>query len=251
VFKILGEMDGFALAEKIKKDPGLLAVTIMMLTSAGHPGDAARCRDLGISAYLMKPFRQSELMDAMCKVLNQVPKMQTAPLVTRHSLQEAKHRSRVLLAEDNAVNQTLAVRLLEKRGYGVKVASDGLEALEAFEKEQFDIILMDIQMPGMDGFEATAGVREKEKITGGHIPIIAMTAHALKGDEERCLAVGMDGYVSKPIRTTELFSTIERLLANKHGAPANELTDLRDPFSGGNAVVREGESLPSLDSILR
>jgi signal transduction histidine kinase/CheY-like chemotaxis protein len=223
------EMDGFTLVEKIKKDPGLLAVTIMMLTSAGHLGDAARCRDLGISAYLLKPIRQSELMDAMCKVLNQVSKTQTAPLVTRHSLQEAKHRSRVLLAEDNAVNQTLAVRLLEKRGYWVKVASDGLEALEAFEKEQFDIVLMDIQMPGMDGFEATAGIREKEKATGGHIPIIAMTAHALKGDEERCLAVGMDGYVSKPIRTTELFSTIERLLANRHGAPANKLTDA-DPI---------------------
>jgi two-component system sensor histidine kinase/response regulator len=203
-------------------------VTIMMLTSAGHLGDAARCRELGISAYLMKPIRQTELLDAICKVLNRVPKTQISALVTRHSLQEDKHHARVLLAEDNAVNQTLAVRVLEKRGYWVKVAGNGRAALEAFEKEQFDVVLMDIQMPGMDGFEATAAIREKEKLTGGHVPIIAMTAHALKGDQERCLAAGMDGYVSKPIRTSELFSTIESLLANRDSAAANEVAGLSD-----------------------
>jgi signal transduction histidine kinase/DNA-binding response OmpR family regulator len=214
------DMDGFTLAEQINKDSGLTAVTIMMLTSVGHLGDAARCRELGISAYLIKPIRQTELLDAICKVLNRVPNTAISPLVTRHSLQEDKHRRRVLLAEDNAVNQTLAVRLLEKRGYSVKVAGSGLLALEAFEKEQFDVVLMDIQMPGMDGFEATAVIREKEKLTGRHVPIIAMTAHALKGDQERCLSAGLDGYVSKPIRTSELFSTIESLLANKASAPA-------------------------------
>jgi two-component system sensor histidine kinase/response regulator len=201
----------------------------MMLTSAGHLGDAARCRELGISAYLMKPIRQAELLDAICKVLNRVPKTPIAALVTRHSLQEDKHHARILLAEDNAVNQTLAVRLLEKRGYWVKVAGNGRAALETFENEPFDIVLMDIQMPGMDGFEATAAIREKEKLTGGHVPIIAMTAHALKGDQERCLAAGMDGYVSKPIRTTELFSTIESLLASKDSAAANEVAGLSDP----------------------
>jgi signal transduction histidine kinase/CheY-like chemotaxis protein len=221
------DMDGFTLAELINKDPKLIAVTIMMLTSAGHLGDAARCRELGISAYLMKPVRQAELLDAICKVLN--PKTQIAALVTRHSLQEDKHHARILLAEDNAVNQTLAVRVLEKRGYWVKVAGNGRAALEAFEKEPFDIVLMDIQMPGMDGFEATAAIREKEKLTGGRVPIIAMTAHALKGDQERCLAAGMDGYVSKPIRTSELFSTIESLLATKGSAPANEVAGLSDP----------------------
>src|SRR3984893_1716744 len=214
------DMDGFTLAELINKDPKLIAVTIMMLTSAGHLGDAARCRELGISAYLMKPVRQAELLDAICKVLNRVPNTAISSLVTRHSLQEDKHRPRVLLAEDNAVNQTLAVRLLEKRGYSVKVAGSGLLALEAFEKEQFDAVLMDIQMPGIEAFEATALIREKEKLTGRHVPIIAMTAHALKGDQERCLSAGMDGYVSKPIRTSELFSTIESLLANKASAPA-------------------------------
>jgi signal transduction histidine kinase/DNA-binding response OmpR family regulator len=225
------EMDGFALAEQIHRDPGLITVTIMMLTSAGHLGDAARCRELGISAYLVKPIRQTELLDAICQVLNKkVSETKNSPLVTRHTLQENKHRSRVLLAEDNAVNQTLAVRLLEKRGYSVILAGDGRAAVEAFEENQFDIVLMDIQMPRMDGFEATAAIRAKEKLTGGHIPIVAMTAHALKGDEERCIAAGMDGYVSKPIRTTELFSTIERLLANKDSAPANDLAGISDPI---------------------
>jgi len=224
------DIDGFTLVEQIHKNPGLVTLTIMMLTSAGHLGDAARCRELRISAYLVKPIRQAELLDAICRVLNQAPKTVDSPLVTRHSLREDKHRSRVLLAEDNAVNQTLAVRLLEKRGYTVKVAGNGLVAVEAFEKEQFDIVLMDIQMPEMDGFQATEAIRAREKLTGGHVPIIAMTAHALKGDEERCISAGMDGYVSKPIRTSELYSAIERLLANKT-ASADHLAGLSDPIA--------------------
>jgi CheY-like chemotaxis protein len=214
----MSEVDGFGLAEQIQKDPGLAAATILMLTSAGRLGDAARCRELGISAYLMKPIHQAELLDAICEILNKASKGKNLPLVTRHSLKENKHRSRVLLAEDNAVNQTLALRLLEKRGYTVVVACDGRAAVEAFEKGNFDMVLMDIQMPGMDGFEASATIRAKEKFTGGHVPIIAMTAHALKADQERCFAAGMDGYVSKPIRTSELFSAIESLLANKGSA---------------------------------
>jgi len=224
------EMDGFALADQIQKEPGLIDVTIMMLTSAGHLGDAARCRELGISAYLVKPIRQTELLDAICQVLIKASKAEDLPLVTRHTLRENKQRSRVLLAEDNAVNQTLAVRLLEKRGYTVVVAGDGRAAVEAFEKNQFDVVLMDIQMPGMDGFEATAAIRAKEKLTGGHIPIIAMTAHALKGDQDRCLSASMDGYVSKPIRTSELFSTIETVLANAGPAPANDVASVTDPI---------------------
>ncbi len=224
------EMDGFALADQIQKEPGLIDVTIMMLTSAGHLGDAARCRELGISAYLVKPIRQTELLDAICQVLNKASKAKDLPLVTRHTLRENKQRSRVLLAEDNAVNQTLAVRLLEKRGYTVVVAGDGRAAVEAFEKNQFDVVLMDIQMPGMDGFEATAAIRAKENLTGRHIPIIAMTAHALKGDQDRCLSAGMDGYVSKPIRTSELFSTIEKVLAGSDPAPANDVDSVSDPI---------------------
>jgi two-component system sensor histidine kinase/response regulator len=208
-------MDGFALAERIQKDPELVGATIMMLTSAGHLGDAARCRQLGISAYLVKPIRQGELLDAICSVLNEAPKKTSVPLVTRHRLREIKNRWRVLLAEDNAVNQMLAVRLLEKRGYTVTVAVNGREALAAFEKDSLDIILMDIQMPEMDGFEATAAIRVREKSTGGHIPIIAMTAHSLVGDQERCLAAGMDGYVSKPIRTHQLFAVIDGFFAKE------------------------------------
>jgi CheY-like chemotaxis protein len=209
------EMDGFALVERIQKDPELVGATIMMLTSAGHLGDGARCRQLGISAYLVKPIRQGELLDAICSVLNEAPKKTSVPLVTRHTLREIKKRLRVLLAEDNAVNQMLAVRLLEKRGYTVSVAVNGRYALAAFEKESFDVILMDIQMPEMDGFEATAAIRVREKSTGRHIPIIAMTAHSLVGDQERCLTAGMDGYVSKPIRTHQLFAAIERFFVQE------------------------------------
>jgi signal transduction histidine kinase/CheY-like chemotaxis protein len=205
------EMDGFTLAERIKKDPELVGATIMMLTSARHLGDAARCRELGISAYLVKPIRQGELLEGICNIL-QLSTQKEAPLMRRHTLRETRNRSRVLLVEDNAVNQTLALRLLEKRGYIVSLVGDGRKALTALERETFDVVLMDVQMPEMDGFEATAAIRKIEQSTGKHVPIIAMTAHALKGDEERCLSVGMDAYISKPIRTNELFGTMERFL---------------------------------------
>ena len=233
------EMDGFALAEGIQKDPELVGATIMMLTSAGHLGDAARCRQLGISAYLVKPIRQGELLDAICSVLNEAPKKRNVPLVTRHALREIKNRLRVLLAEDNAVNQTLAVRLLEKRGYTVTVAVNGRDALAAFEKESFDVILMDIQMPEMDGFEATAAIRVREKSTGGHIPIIAMTAHSLVGDQERCLTAGMDGYVSKPIRTRQLFDVIEGFFA-KAAETDSDRRRSRGSYSARTAPIPSG-----------
>jgi CheY-like chemotaxis protein len=155
---------------------------------------------------------------------------ESRPLVTRHTLQENKHRSRVLLVEDNVVNQTLALRLMEKRGYSVVVAGNGREAVEAFEKNRFDVVLMDIQMPEMDGFEATAAIRAKEKLTGRHVPIIAMTAHALIGDQERCISAGMDAYISKPIRTSEMFATIESMVANKTPTPKDEQADILDPI---------------------
>jgi signal transduction histidine kinase/DNA-binding response OmpR family regulator len=207
------EMDGFALAEQIRKDPGLVGATIMMLTSAGHLGDAARCRELGISAYLTKPIQQGELLQAICNALESSWPSEPVPLVTRHSLREAQHHLHILLVEDNRVNATLAVRFLEKRGHTVVTAIDGRPAIETLKKDSFDLVLMDVQMPEMDGFQCTAVIRAKEKATGGHIPIIAMTAHALKGDQERCLAAGMDDYVSKPICTAELFAAIERTMA--------------------------------------
>ncbi len=220
------EMDGFALAERIKKDPHLVGATIMMLTSAGHLGDAARCRELGISAYLVKPIRQGELLQAICNVLN-LSTQKKAPLVTRHTLRELRNRSRILLAEDNAINQALAVRLLEKRGYMVSVAVNGRETLAAYDNNNIDLVLMDVQMPEMDGLEATAAIRQRERSTGRHTPIVAMTAHALKSDEERCLSAGMDAYISKPIRTNELFTTIERLLGMSNQAGASNDVETR------------------------
>jgi CheY-like chemotaxis protein len=206
------ETDGFTLAKQIQEHPDWVRTTVMMLTSADQLGDAALCRRLGISAYLVKPVRQSELLDMICKSLQQIPQERTNAIAT-DSDGSSGGRVRVLVAEDNVVNQTLARRLLEKRGYAVTLVGDGRSALAALERESFDIVLMDVQMPGMDGFETTAAIRQKEQSTGGHVPIVAMTAHALKGDEDRCLAAGMDRYISKPIRQLDLYETIEAILA--------------------------------------
>jgi PAS domain S-box-containing protein len=207
------DMDGFTLVEQIRKRPEVSTATIMMLTSAGHRGDAARCQELGVSAYLLKPIRQSELREAVARVLGAREQEGAIPLVTRFSLQDAREPDAflsVLIAEDNLVNQRLAVRLLEKRGHQVAVAATGIEALKALEKEKFDLVLMDVQMPEMDGLEATVAIRQKEKGSGLHQAIVALTAHAMKGDREKCLAAGMDGYLTKPIRPQEL----DHLLAN-------------------------------------
>jgi two-component system sensor histidine kinase/response regulator len=205
------EMDGFALAEFIKRNPAWGAATIMMLSSAGQRGDAKRCRELGIAAYLTKPVRQTELLEAVLTALGTKPIKPAVPaLVTRHSLRENSPSLRVLLVEDNAVNQLLAVRLLEKRGHSVTLAGNGKEALAALEKDSFDLVFMDVQMPVMDGFKATAAIRKKEKQSGNHLPIIAMTAHAMVGDKERCLQAGMDDYITKPIRLQELDESLKR-----------------------------------------
>jgi PAS domain S-box-containing protein len=210
------KMDGFDLVEQIRQRPELSAPTIMMLTSAGHRGDAERCRKLGITAYLLKPIRRSELREAIARVLGAREQTSAIPLVTRYSLQDARDPNtvlRVLVAEDNEVNQRLAVRMLEKRGHRVTVAGNGREALDALVKDTFDLVFMDVQMPEMDGFEATAGIREKEKGTAQHQTVIALTAHAMKSDRERCLAGGMDDYLSKPIRPQELDKILEKYLA--------------------------------------
>jgi two-component system sensor histidine kinase/response regulator len=199
------EMDGFALAESIKRNPEWGTATIMMLSSAGHRGDAKRCRELGIAAYLTKPVLQAELLDAILTALGTKPIPEALPaLVTRHSLRQNSNHLNILLVEDNAVNQRLAARLLERRGHTVEIAGNGREALVALEKQSFDLVFMDVQMPEMDGFEATAAIRAKEKGSGNHLPIFAMTAHAMAGDRERCLEAGMDDYITKPIRFEEL-----------------------------------------------
>jgi PAS domain S-box-containing protein len=216
-------MDGFTLIERIRQTPELATATIMMLTSAGHRGDGDRCKELGVSAYLLKPIRQSELREAIARVLGAHAQAGAIPLVTRYSLQDARNPSdvlRILLAEDNLVNQRLATRLLEKRGHRVVVAANGREALEALEKASYDLVLMDVQMPEMDGMEATVRIREKEKLTGGHQPVVALTAHAMKGDQELCLAAGMDGYLTKPIRQQELDELLEKYTRAAASAPA-------------------------------
>ncbi|HEY6252383.1 MAG TPA: response regulator, partial [Candidatus Angelobacter sp.] len=205
------DMDGFTLAKRIQDSPALAGATIMMLTSAGQRGDAARCRELGVKAYLTKPIKQSELRAAIVAVLRGNAAAQAAnPLVTRHSLREAQHGLRILLAEDNRVNQIVAMRLLEQRGHSVTIAASGLEALAELESRAFDLVLMDVQMPEMDGLEATQAIREKEKISGKHLPIVALTAHSMSGDEQRFLAAGMDAYLAKPLQPRELFATVER-----------------------------------------
>jgi two-component system sensor histidine kinase/response regulator len=214
------KMDGFGLIERIRERPELSAAIIMMLTSAGHRGDALRCQELGVAAYLLKPIRQSELREAIARVLGAKAQKGAIPLITRYSLGDAADPMavlRVLVAEDNAVNQRLAARLLEKRGHRVTVTANGREAVEALANHNFDLVLMDIQMPEMDGFEATAVIREKEMHEGTHIPIIALTANAMKGDRERCLAAGMDGYLSKPIVSRDLDELLGTYLTRRAG----------------------------------
>jgi signal transduction histidine kinase/DNA-binding response OmpR family regulator len=217
-------MDGFTLTEAIKKDAAIAGVTVVMLTSAGRPGDAARCRELGVAAYISKPIRRSQLRSAILMALTGHFAEQVRPtLIMRHSLRETHRTGRLLLVEDNKVNQTVARRLLERRGHTVVVANNGREALAILEEVTtagFEVVLMDVQMPEMGGFECTGIIRAREKVTRFHLPIIAMTAHAMKGDEERCLAAGMDDYLSKPIRPDELFEVVERHLDNAPGNAA-------------------------------
>jgi PAS domain S-box-containing protein len=204
------DVDGFELAAAIKNDPQLAGTVIMMLTSADRPGDITRCEQLGAAAYLMKPIKQSELFDAIVSALGvSAPDdgAQTTPEQRR-----AARPLRILLAEDSLPNQKLAVGVLEKWGHLVTVANNGLEALAALDRDEFDLVLMDVQMPEMDGLEAAAAIRARERQTGAHVPIIAMTAHAMKGDRERCLESGMDGYIPKPVRARKLFEAIEAVL---------------------------------------
>ena len=225
-------MNGFTLIEHMRQVPEFAAATIMMLTSAGHQGDATRCKDLEVAAYLLKPIRQPELREAIGRVLGARKQAAPAPLITRFSLegsQRPAHGLRILLAEDNAVNRLLATRILEKKGHTVISTVNGIEAVAALEKDHFDLVLMDVQMPEMDGFDATAAIRLKEKTSGLHQPVVAMTAHAMKGDEERCLAAGMDGYLSKPIRQEELEVILER--HSRNGAKNPMTSEVLKPAS--------------------
>ena len=208
-------MDGFELAERIqtgiKRRQFQTEATVLMLTSGGRPGEAKRCRQLGISAYLLKPVGKADLLAAILKAisLRGAETSASVPLVTRHSLRESAHKLRILVAEDNPVNQAVIMRALQKMGHTPVLAENGKAAVASASAEKFDLVFMDVQMPKMDGLAATAAIRQSEKISGLHLPIFAMTAHAMKGDRERCLEAGMDGYITKPVR----FSDIEQTLA--------------------------------------
>jgi CheY-like chemotaxis protein/HPt (histidine-containing phosphotransfer) domain-containing protein len=207
---MMPRMDGFQVMELIAQDPALVGVPVLLLTSADRKGDSARSRQLGAAAYLVKPVKGTELNLALASALpNAVAPAPGAPGSVAEPNQPELPWLRILLAEDNPVNQRVAIRLLEKGGHAVTLANHGGEALAALDRGEFDIILMDVQMPEMDGFEATRHIREREAGTGRRIPIVAMTAHAMKGDRERCLAAGMDEYISKPVQRLEL----ERILA--------------------------------------
>jgi two-component system sensor histidine kinase/response regulator len=203
------EMDGFDLAERIRLTPELSDLVIIMLTSGEKRGDVGRSLERGVATYLMKPVRRAALRAAIAKALRGQLGKEDKP--AHHSLREGRTISplRVLLAEDNAVNQRLAFRILEIRGHNVVIANTGTEAVALLEQHAFDLILMDLQMPEMDGFEATRAIRDGEIGKNTHIPIIAMTAHAMTGDREKCLAGGMDGYIAKPIRAQDLVSLVE------------------------------------------
>jgi PAS domain S-box-containing protein len=215
------EMDGFSVLEHIRALPEIDRPTILMLSSVDRRGDIARARELGAAAYLHKPVNPQDLLDSITATLGHVRSN------VRSSNSSAKpsgrqRKLRILVTEDNQVNQLLAVRTLEKAGHSVAVANNGEEAVAARNRESFDVILMDIQMPVVDGFQATARIREQEQETGQHIPIVAMTAHAIKGDRERCLKAGMDGYVSKPIRAHDLFTAIEDVVKDRQQSPLSE-----------------------------
>ena len=212
------DIDGATLGRKIKEDPNLCQTTLVMLTSRGRRGDAKQMQEIGFAAYLTKPIKSSQLYDCLVMVVGSklaAPDTSPVPIITRHSLmEETGSKIRILLAEDNIINQKVALGVLAKIGYRADVASNGREVLTALEKTPYDLILMDVQMPEMDGFEATAAIRQKESEMGRHIPIIAMTAHAMKGDRELCLEKGMDDYVSKPIQPKDLSAAINRQLGN-------------------------------------
>src|SRR5262249_51370973 len=200
------DLDGFAVAKEIGSRTELAVATIMMLSSAEQLGDAARCRQLGLAAHLTKPVRQTDLSKAIRRALGAAG-VKAAGVAAAAPLVPLT----VLLAEDNAVNERVAVGLLTRRGHRVSVVHNGVEALDAFDRDRFDVILMDIHMPTMGAIDATAGIRRRERERGrSRIRIIALTAHAMKRDRERCLDAGMDGYLAKPIDRRMLFDVIER-----------------------------------------
>ncbi len=264
---MMPDLDGFTVASQIQGDPRMTGAAILMLSSVAQLADAARCRELGIDRYLVKPVRESELLGAILKALG----------ASKSGPQSATSRTpdlpppigpdgaplRVLLAEDNLVNQRLALYILEKHGYHVTTALTGFDAVDLHASQSFDAILMDIQMPGMDGLSATAAIRDRERTTGGHVPIVAMTAHAMKGDRERCLDGQMDGYISKPVSRHQLLASLHEIITSAaagKNSPCempdqlesilNDALDLRSAIAAGDrtAIAPQADPDAAIDS---
>jgi two-component system sensor histidine kinase/response regulator len=236
------ETDGFSLLEQIRRDPSVADITAIMLTSGDRQEDAARCQNLGVSQRLMKPIKQSELHDAILDALQIEPRKTAAEEASAAAAAPATRPLRLLLAEDSLVNQRLAVGLLERHGHRVTIANNGRQAVDLASDEGFDAILMDVQMPEMDGLEATRRIRQQERQTGRHVPIIAMTAHALKGDRERCLDCGMDEYVAKPVRERQLLNALRNVLGDEVALPPAEqpepISELDDRIIDWDAALK-------------
>jgi two-component system sensor histidine kinase/response regulator len=219
------DVDGFVLVRQIRDEPKLHGAVIMMLTSGDRPDDISQCRELGVSVYLMKPVKQSELFDAIASAVGLATLDATAQPTQIADIANRTGALRILLAEDSLVNQKLAIGLLSRQGHQVFVANNGREALAAAETHQFDLVLMDVQMPELDGLDATRAIRIREQAARcERVKIVAMTAHAMTGDRDRCLAAGMDGYISKPIRAADLFATIDQVMADGPAIPRQETT---------------------------
>src|SRR5213083_2414393 len=244
------DMDGFQLATAVRADKKIKRTNLLMLTSAGQRGDGERCRELGIRGYLTKPMSRSDLLEALGTVLAGSPEEAGTPeVVTRHTIAESRATLRVLLAEDNPVNQQVAVAMLVKRGHEVHVSSNGREALEAVQERDYDVVLMDIQMPEMDGFEATHAIRALPK--GKDLPIIALTAHALSGERERCLSHGMTDYLAKPFKAHELFALVEGSAEGKPAAaPTPPAAAPPVDLEGFRTTLREAGAESALYSII-
>jgi len=242
------DMDGFQLAIAVRGEKKIARTNLLMLTSAGQRGDGERCRELGIRAYLTKPLARADLLEALGTVL--AGSADDAPeVITRHTIAESRQSLRVLLAEDNPVNQQVAVAMLVKRGHEVHVAGNGKEALDAVRQRDYDVVLMDIQMPEMDGFEATQAIRALPK--GADLPIIGLTAHALSGERERCLSHGMTEYLAKPFKAHELFALVEGIGVPK--APAASASPAGAPpvdLEGFRTTLREAGAEQALYSIV-
>ena len=244
------DMDGFQLATAVRGDKKIAKTNLLMLTSAGQRGDGERCRELGIRGYLTKPISRSDLLEALGTVLAGSAEETGMPdVVTRHTIAESRATLRVLLAEDNPVNQQVAVAMLVKRGHEVHVSSNGREAVDAVKARDYDVVLMDIQMPEMDGFEATHAIRALPK--GKDLPIIGLTAHALSGERERCLSHGMTEYLAKPFKAHELFALVEGT-GHRKAAPAVPAPSAAPPvdLEGFRATLREAGAEQALYSII-